>query len=209
MRFVLLIPVVLFVVVVIASLLAPSAILGGSFISAVYSPLLVLVLSPFWLAVTVRRLHDIDHSAIWLLVYLVIILGWVVVAGTAVWSYGVIIGAGNPQDEPNYDIFQVLWWSVVAFFIMSVVCVAGIAIMIAICNRPGTVGPNSYGPDPLQPDGGGYVPSLFDFGASETARQEVIGMWLPPDSDQGRPCSQCDNPLHSEARFCFLCGAAV
>ena len=99
MRFVLLIPVVLFVVVIIASLLETSAILGGSFISAVYSPLLVLVLSPFWLAVTVRRLHDIDHSAIWLLAYLVIILGWVAVAGTAV-SYGVIIGAENPQDGP-------------------------------------------------------------------------------------------------------------
>ena len=74
MRFVLLIPVVLFVVVVIASLLAPSAFVGGLAISIISSLLLILVLSPFWLAVTVRRLHDTGYAARWVLIYLVITL---------------------------------------------------------------------------------------------------------------------------------------
>ena len=94
------------------------------------------------LAVTVRRLHDTNRPAWWLLIYLAVFLAWVI--GGIILA--VSIGIDDPdvletdfQDWPGYTAY------IIACILFSL---AGAATMIVICAQRGTAGANRYGPDP-------------------------------------------------------------
>ena len=80
------------------------------------------------LAVTIRRLHDIDKS------------GWWVLLG-----FTPILAAYIP-------IFLIWWTAVVILFIFAAppTLSVGIAIISLIMAKRGTEGPNRFGEDPLQ-----------------------------------------------------------
>lgn len=206
MRRVFLIPAII-VIIVAVFYLSLGAYAGGNFIGVFVAVpvgmVFALVLSPLCIAVTVRRLHDTGRSARWLFGIAVIILGWLAVAAAASLSY-----MSLPKDGSD-DGFGAVGWTFLVFFtggFWSLVSLAVIGALIAICNRPGVVGPNRYGPDPLTPGPEVYTPP--NFGALSPVTGAEAGM-SPHEHAEGRPCTQCNTRLHPEARFCFNCCTAV
>jgi len=93
------------------------------------------------LAVVTKRLHDRAKSAWWLLVYVLIpsiLLG--VGAGMALYGYGTMVGGGGDLGGMG-TIGGLLVLAAFVFLIWAFVDLA--------CLR-GTIGPNQYGPDPLE-----------------------------------------------------------
>ncbi len=114
--------------------------------------LAALLLSPFWIAATARRLHDTGRSARWLLVLLVIAIGW---AGIGMLAAVIMRLA---YDEPSGGAgLGALWLSVVLGLFWSLASQAGGVCLFVQCTFSGTVGPNRYGPDPLCPEPGDGV----------------------------------------------------
>ena len=151
MRIVLAIPVVLVVFGIVISSIQ-GGITGGSFgLSSLFggivlvipvSVFFVLVLSPAWLSVTARRLHDTGRSARWLLVYAVIVLGWVAVAGIAAW---VISELASQTSGDGYDVYAGLEWVLLILFVAGLWGVAsliGMIILFSPCASVGVAGPN-------------------------------------------------------------------
>jgi uncharacterized membrane protein YhaH (DUF805 family) len=104
------------------------------------SSLFSLVILLPWLAVSVRRLHDINRSGWWLLAFFLIILA---IAVAAVATMGLTLdGTGSP---PSGSILVVLLVGVLAMFVL------GVTILV-FSVTPGTQGTNDYGPDPYGPN---------------------------------------------------------
>jgi uncharacterized membrane protein YhaH (DUF805 family) len=107
-----------------------------------YGPLglafVLLVLAP-GLAVTIRRLHDTDHSGWWCLLR---------IFGYTLSLWGVTRGRGLAPPELGPSVSNVL----ISIFFLAftvVVCLA-IVFFVFLVSR-GTEGPNRYGPDPYGP----------------------------------------------------------
>ena len=154
------------------------------------------------LAVTVRRLHDTNRPAWWLLIYLAIFLAWLI----GVIILAISIGIDDPevletdfQDWPGYTAY------IIVCLLLSL---AGAVTMIVICAQRGTVGANRYGPDPMQrePGIGGYgYPDPGDPYAPPRA-----GYSDAPAAESGgrQYCPQCGaERTAADARFCTGCGA--
>ena len=95
------------------------------------------------LAVVTKRLHDRAKSAAWLIVYVLIpsiLLG--VGAGMALYGYGAMVGGGGGGDLGGVGTIGGLL--VLASFVFLIWAFVDLA-----CLR-GTIGPNQYGPDPLE-----------------------------------------------------------
>lgn len=124
------------VVYVISSPMAGSTPIVGNIVQLAFT-IAAFVSS---LAVTTKRLHDRAKSAWWLLVYVLIpsiLLG--VGAAFAVYGYGMAAGGGDPGGMGMIGGILVL--ACVPFYIW--------AFVDLLCLR-GTIGPNQYGPDPLE-----------------------------------------------------------
>ena len=91
------------------------------------------VASPLWLAITVRRLHDTDRSAWWLLPYAVISVGWVL---------NVVVSLD--LDRSSLLGLLIGWHSV----IWVLVSWAFVIILLVFCSGRGKTGSNRYGPQP-------------------------------------------------------------
>ncbi len=89
------------------------------------------------LAVSVRRLHDTGRSAWWILLFSIGMLGLLV--AVSIIATGEALGA---ETEGHF-------WLIV--YICSAIFVGSTILMLIFCALPGTVGPNRYGPDPLNP----------------------------------------------------------
>jgi uncharacterized membrane protein YhaH (DUF805 family) len=91
------------------------------------------------IAVTVRRLHDIDRSGFWLLGFLLMFVGIFV-------PIGVMAVQGNDIADASFGP---------AILLMIVIGIAllvmGITLFVFSVTR-GTIGENRYGPDPYGPD---------------------------------------------------------
>jgi uncharacterized membrane protein YhaH (DUF805 family) len=87
-------------------------------------------------AVTVRRLHDIDRAGWWVLAFAIPL----VIAG----AFGASLGTMNFQSA-SPAIMIVLAITIIAFVI------GGMALLVFAVTR-GTEGTNRYGPDPYGPD---------------------------------------------------------
>lgn len=88
-----------------------------------------------WVAVSVRRLHDIDRSGWWMMILLLPFLALVV--------------AFALDPATSSETFAGMPGAVVAGLIG--VLIAGITLLIFMVTA-GTEGPNEYGPDPYGPD---------------------------------------------------------
>ena len=114
------------------------------------------------LAVSVRRLHDTVRSAWWLLLFPIAMLVFV---GFVVVLFLVSLPVAFGSDIEGGALIGALIMLIVSFALF-----VGCSILpLILCARPGTVGPNRYGPDPLNPvpDVGGsgespYISTLAD-----------------------------------------------
>ncbi len=179
-------------------------ILGGIYV-------LVLLLPS--LSVTARRLHDIDRTAWWMLLYLVPILGFIVLAIMFIALLG--LSAIDPwgAGEVEWGILGLL------FLIWMIVSVVSVIVLLIFLILPGTEGQNRYGPDPLQQPvvasglGGQDRPYsdatiAGDYGTSTFNSEPMYGS-PSQGSASGRYCTQCGMQLQQEARFCTECGTPV
>ena len=158
----------------------------------------LVFISPF-LAVSVRRFHDTGRSAWWLMLYLasglgsliLVAIGFVLAFADDSFFTGVEIEAG---DFAGF-VIPLLLGLVTAF-------VCGI-LPLVFCAAAGTVGPNRYGPDPLQSPAEGAGP---DTPAPDPIPDRPLA---EPESGRPRFCAQCGTGLAPDAKFCGSCGAAV
>ena len=150
------------------------------------------------LAVTVRRLHDINRTGWWML--LLIFFG---APGAFFGAYGggLLLALLGMQ-------FGIL----AGFFVLT----------IRFLVWPSDPGPNRYGPNPLQPQQGmggydyyqdtghPYYPAPPAGSYDESSYGAEAGDSLLEPAPEGRQfCTQCGMQLQPEARFCTVCGTAV
>ncbi|WP_156254288.1 DUF805 domain-containing protein [Sandarakinorhabdus oryzae] len=107
-------------------------------------PLLSLGLLLPSLAVSVRRLHDLDRTGWWVLAPLLIILPTIAIAAVmgAGGAIAGLLGSGEAAGAGAGGAMIVLGVGLLAGGIISIV------MLIWYCSR-GTAGDNRYGPDPL------------------------------------------------------------
>jgi uncharacterized membrane protein YhaH (DUF805 family) len=92
-----------------------------------------------WLAVSVRRLHDIDRTGWWLAAFF---LPFVVVGAWA--AVAILPYLPGTPPEPSGSFLVTMIVGVIAF------CILGI-VMLVFMVTPGTQGPNRFGDDPYGP----------------------------------------------------------
>ena len=171
---------------------------------ALILPVLYLVLLP---AATVRRLHDTGRSARWLLICIVIVLGWGAIGG-------VMALAAYSDDGWGPLILGLIMGGI--WVLISLVGLTALTIALAL---PGTSGPNRYGPDLLRPESAdNSVPQAapateFPPGAGGSARsvddQASPDISAGPDAPARQYCIQCGTQLQQDARFCVSCGTPI
>ncbi len=88
------------------------------------------------IAVTVRRLHDTNRSGWWLVIGIIVIIGFVAVA--------VASGMASP-GEATAAFTPLMIAAVVATIVVAIT-------LLVFMVLPGNEGPNRYGADPYQPD---------------------------------------------------------
>ena len=216
MRIILVIPAVLYVIAIAISAMQGN-IYGGFF--SLYNTLssiilviplgvfFVLVLSPAWLAVTARRLHDTGRSARWLLVYAVIVLGWSIIVGVAVWTLSVLFGDSPDEQFGEYEGLALVLLLMAMGGVWGVASLIGMIILFALCSSHGETGLNRYGPNPLLDAEG--VQAAQAAGPDFRYESSPMGSTSAEPSSSVTLCRECGEHLQSEARFCTYCGNAV
>ncbi len=165
-------------------------------------PVIYLAVMP---AATMRRLHDTGHSALWLLLCGVIVLGWASILGLAYLTV----------KFANDDGFTAIFFWFILGGIWILVSLVGMTVLTIMLALPGTVGPNRYGADPLRPElrDGLILPSAHTYASLEEEPASLLAgdqsSSTEPWSASQRFCSQCGLQLQPEGRFCVSCGAAV
>lgn len=107
------------------------------------------------LAVSVRRLHDLNRSGKWL------ILPYGLLALFYIMAF--FMGFYDPNRMVEYDGFPIsLVILLIVIFVISIV-------MLVWFFTPGTVGPNHYGPDPKRPE-----EMQFDFEANDRDAADTL-----------------------------------
>ena len=96
------------------------------------------------MAVAVRRLHDVNRSAWWYFLPLLVLIGLAVVAGVGmVVDYATVSDTVPGMDEARGALFVVLGFCTVIFFLVWVI------LLLVFMLMPGTKGDNRYGKVPL------------------------------------------------------------
>ena len=155
-----------------------------------------LAMAPFWLVVTVRRLHDTGRSARWLLPYAVVAAVWALII---YWTLSSLFGRDVPEEQSEFGFVLV---AVILSGIWALITLACAIVLLVLCSQAGTTGPNRYGPNPLPAGPGMERRAVPDIGSSPS----------PPESPSQTPpgcrsrCPGCDGELAPEARFCRRCG---
>ena len=81
---------------------------------------------------------------------------------------------------------------------------AGGPRLTRLLSRPGTVGPNRYGPDPLRPDTEGWIQHPVLPGDAGLERMELPGANGP---NLALRCPRCSRERTPDAAFCGNCGS--
>lgn len=187
-------------------------------IGSIYS--LILILPS--LAVTARRLHDTNRTAWWMLLYLLPVLGFIAL----LIFFAALLGANALSPWGTSDVE----WGIlgVLFLVWLVGSIASWILLLIFQIMPGTVGPNRYGPDPLQRDGAslGFPPTGQPYEASPYAGgygsrepdaesyqdQQPTGGYRatiePPPQAQSEPDSDLDSEPN-QRRYCTQCGTQL
>lgn len=135
--------VVLYIVIIVLSLVIPSATVG-TILGIAYAIVYIWIV----LAAGTKRLHDINRSGAWLLVFIggPILLFVVFIAMAGVTAGLALLGGGENLDTAA--LAQVGVVGLVLGLVYLALCIW--ALVWFGCLR-GTVGANQYGPDPLAP----------------------------------------------------------
>lgn len=122
--------------------------------------IMMLVIAVLFLVLTVaavvRRLHDSDRSGWWALPYYAMQIVSPLVMAAIFPRYFTIMASmtaakpGSPPDMTN-PAFQQAMQSMTLMSLANVLSFAILVMMIVFLVLPGTVGPNRFGDDPLQP----------------------------------------------------------
>ncbi len=109
------------------------------------------------LAVSVRRLHDINRSGVWVILPFISGIGAIIwppvlfllMLGSSPWTWG--NGAADMVEmEKQAQISMTVFNSLLVIGIVWIVAALVIwAVFMVVLALPGTRGPNRYGPDPL------------------------------------------------------------
>ena len=137
------------------------------------------------LAVVVRRLHDTDRSAWWLLLLLPLLLPIAILGLAILLIMLFVIGLASAFGADS----EIDAWTTDAWIMAAVnfaIFIVGTIPLLVFCARPGTIGPNRYGSDPLN--------SAPDVGGSP---------------GRGQFCTRCGARLPQDGRFCTRCGTAI
>jgi uncharacterized membrane protein YhaH (DUF805 family) len=104
------------------------------------------------LAAAAKRLHDLNRSAAWLvLFYGAPILLMLIMIGVAAVSVGGAIVSGQGQDlSPDVLAQLITQLGGIGLIIVVLLIALGLWALIWLGFLRGTVGPNQYGPDPLE-----------------------------------------------------------
>ena len=99
------------------------------------------------LAAGAKRLHDLNRTAAWLVVFygLPILLIIILIAAA-----GMSLGAALLTNPDQLDASALVGLGVFGIIIMLLILAVGIWSLIWLGCLRGTVGPNQYGPDPLE-----------------------------------------------------------
>lgn len=111
-------------------------------------------------AVSVRRFHDTEHSGWqWALTYL---LPYLTLATILIWKneYAIHLQWANPS-VPGPDPFVMSWANALYIINLVILIATSILAIVQYC-KPGTEGPNYYGPDPLFKDKDNKVQYVTD-----------------------------------------------
>jgi len=100
-----------------------------------------------WLAVQVRRLHDINRSGWWLGGFYLLYLIYAVLMGSVMFGMMAAMKAGNAPPDPA--VFGAGFGIVGLIGLLQFVYM--IVLIVFYC-LPGTAGPNRFGPDPYGRD---------------------------------------------------------
>jgi uncharacterized membrane protein YhaH (DUF805 family) len=122
--------------------------------------MVMLVIAVLFLALTVaavvRRLHDSDRSGWWASPYYAMQIASPIVMASIFPRYFTIMASmasakpGSPPDMTN-PAFQQAMQSMSLMSLVNVLSFAILVMMIVFLVLPGTVGPNRFGDDPLEP----------------------------------------------------------
>ena len=107
---------------------------GTSFVALAWSTLIINISFPL----SCRRLHDLNCSGWWLL-----LVGVLLVPATfmiVLWLWLCLAFAKDPFSRAFSPIFSVMSFALIFYLVFS----------IFLSTKRGTIGPNKYGPDPLQ-----------------------------------------------------------
>ena len=169
------------------------------------------------LSVTARRLHDTNRTGWWMLLYVIPVLS--LMAISIVIIVLVVISFSDTWEDTDVA------WGIFLFlliFLIIISLVSAIVLLIFLVTA-GTVGPNRFGADPLQPqqDTGGLdyphpdhtyapPPATSGYGTAGQLPPQTHSSANPTsDSGEHRYCIQCGSQLQPEAQFCTFCGTAV
>jgi uncharacterized membrane protein YhaH (DUF805 family) len=125
-------------VAILDSIVGDTGALSGAYNVALLLP---------WVGVTVRRLHDTDRSAWWLLLFFVpfFIAGFIAA-----------VAVGARLDGADSDPFSSMGPPMILAIIVLIILAVLLLVFMVL---PGTRGPNRYGPDPY--DDGSDLGEVF------------------------------------------------
>ena len=105
-------------------------------------------------AAAVRRLHDGDRSGWWIAPYFASQLVTPFAMASVFPRYFAIMASVKPGSPPNLadPAFQQASQSMALFSLVNLVGFVFMVVLIVFLVLPGTVGPNRFGDDPLQPE---------------------------------------------------------
>lgn len=132
----------LIIILIVASIL-DRFVLGSEGLGILYFVVSIAHLIP-GIAVSVRRLHDIDRTGLWVLLFwlgpmLVSLIGMVLMGGS-------IFMMMSGQDTAALAGLATMG---AGFLLIAIIDIAIVIVAIVFYVTPGTPGPNTYGPPPV------------------------------------------------------------
>ena len=144
------------------------------------------------IAVSVRRLHDIGKSGLWLLWWFLMVIGtYIIIVIGALIAFGGVL-SGNWDNTGS-------WGVLILGFVLAIVGSIGVFIWWIIWFvKEGDLGPNQYGPDPRVDVS--YSSEASSFG------ETVVEKSVDDSSSDGMICPACYSGNRSDSKFCKKCG---
>ena len=151
------------------------------------------------LAVSVRRLHDINRTGWWLFCWFLIMLVPTIIMIVGIFTAFESIWEGNWNDRGSWGILIIgLALTLIASFVTFIWCIIWFV-------KQGDLGPNKYGPDPR----GESVASVPYNSEASALDETVVGKPADDSTSDEIHCPICNAGNRSGSKFCKQCGASL